>query len=126
MSKWGRYGKAVGGWGFVRALLHSRRFPGIKEIIMRLSPLITALAALIALVIVVGVGARFIRPNRPLLADVGLSLAKITPNGDGIDDATTISYTVSRNAKVTIAFTDKSSGAAVGQRFVFRNAEERA
>src|SRR5258708_7808951 len=122
MSQSGRYGQAVGGCGFVRALLHSRRFPGIKEVIMRLPPLITALAALIALVIVVSVGARFIRPNRSLLADANLSLAKITPNGAGIDEATTISYAVSRNAKVTIAFTNVSSG----QRFVFRNAEERA
>lgn len=89
---------------------------------MRLSPLITILAALVALAIVGGVGSRFIHPNRPLLANVGLTLANITPNGDGIDDATTISYVVSRNAKVTITFTDQTSG----QRFVFRNAEERA
>jgi hypothetical protein len=89
---------------------------------MRLSPLITALAALTAFVIVGVAGAQLLRPNRPLLADTGSSLSRITPNADGSDDATVLRYTVNRNARVTIAFANKANG----QRFVFRNAEMRA
>ncbi|MEP7289057.1 MAG: hypothetical protein ABI947_25155 [Chloroflexota bacterium] len=88
---------------------------------MRLSPLITMLAALVALIIVGAVGARVLQPNRPLLMDAGFSLAKITPNADGSDDVTAIHYALSRSATVTITFTNKANG----QRFVFRNAEVR-
>jgi hypothetical protein len=89
---------------------------------MRLSPLIMALAALAALIVVGFVGARVLQPNRPLLADVSISPSKITPNADGLDDVTSIHYTVNRNAKVTIAFTAKADG----KRYVFRDAQERA
>jgi len=88
---------------------------------MRLSPIITAVVALVALVIVGAAGALLIQPNRPLLTDATFSLTRLTPNADGIDDATTIHYTLNRNAKVTIAFTNKADN----RRFVFRNAEER-
>ncbi|MCC7446713.1 MAG: hypothetical protein IT324_04815 [Anaerolineae bacterium] len=88
---------------------------------MRLSPIITAVVALVALVIVGAAGALLIQPNRPLLANATFSLTRITPNADGLDDATTIHYTLNRNAKVTIAFTNKADN----RRFVFRNAEER-
>ena len=88
---------------------------------MRLSPLVTALAALVALVIVGAAGAKLIQPNRPLLTDVGFSLSGITPNADGVEDATQIRYTLNRNAKVTIAFTNKANG----QRYIFRNSEPR-
>ena len=89
---------------------------------MRLSPLIMALAALAALIVVGFVGAKVLQPNRPLLTDVSFSLSRITPNADGVDDVTTINYTVNRNASVTITFTSKSDG----KRFIFRNAQERA
>jgi hypothetical protein len=89
---------------------------------MRLSPLITALVALAAFVVVGTLGALVLQPNRPLLVSAGLSLSKITPNGDGSNDATEVSYSLSRNARVTIAFTNKASGT----RYIFREAEERA
>src|SRR5450432_2695639 len=88
---------------------------------MRLPPLVTALAALVALVLAGAIAAHFLQPNRPLLTDVSISPSKITPNADGQADVTDIHYTLNRNAKVTIAFTNKTSG----QRFVFRNAEAR-
>ncbi len=88
---------------------------------MRLSPLLTALVALVAFVIIGAAGAKLVQPNRPLLTDAGFSLPKITPNADGVQDATEIRYTLNRNARVTIAFTNKANG----QRFVFRNAEAR-
>jgi hypothetical protein len=88
---------------------------------MRLSPLIAGLAALAAFVFVGVIGALLLQPNRPLLVNAGLSLSKITPNGDGSDDATEVRYTLNRNAKVTVSFTNKASGV----RYVFRNAEER-
>ncbi len=83
--------------------------------------MITVVTAVITLVIVGVAGAKLLQPTRPLLADAGFSLTKITPNADGSDDVTTIRYTVTRNAKVTIALTDKSSG----KRYVFRDAETR-
>ncbi len=88
---------------------------------MRLSPIITALVALVALIIVGAAGALIIQPNRPLLANATFSLSQMTPNADGVDDATTIRYTLNRNAKITIAFTHQGNN----RRFVFRNAEAR-
>ena len=38
---------------------------------------------------------------------------------DGVEDVTQFRYTLNRNARVTIAFTNKANG----QRFVFRNNE---
>jgi hypothetical protein len=88
---------------------------------MRLSPLLTALVALVAFIIVGAAGAKLIQPNRPLLTDAGFSLSKITPNADGVEDAAEIRYTLNQNARVTIAFADKTSG----HRYVFRDAEPR-
>jgi hypothetical protein len=88
---------------------------------MRLSPLITLLAALAALIVVGAAGAFILQPARPLLADARFSLDRITPNADGRDDATEIHYTLNRNARITIALTNPASG----QRFLFRNAEPR-
>ncbi|HLY25569.1 MAG TPA: hypothetical protein VKQ72_04475 [Aggregatilineales bacterium] len=87
---------------------------------MRLSPLITALAALLALGVVGAVGQRLLQPNRPLLTEVSVSPTSITPNA-GHDDITTIRYTLNRDANVTIAFTNQASG----KRFVFRNVQPR-
>jgi hypothetical protein len=41
---------------------------------------------------------------RPLLSDVSVSPTVISPNADGTDDATNISYKLSRNADVSIYF----------------------
>ncbi len=52
---------------------------------------------------------------QPLIVAVEFSPATITPNGDGKADLTHISYTLGRNATVSIYFTD-----AQGQNFYFR------
>src|SRR5690349_14946420 len=88
---------------------------------MRLSPFITVLAALLAVIVFGFIGARIVRPNRALLSDSGLSVSRITPNADGSDDVTTVRYTLNQNAKVTIDFTNRADG----QHYVFRNAEAR-
>jgi hypothetical protein len=88
---------------------------------MRISPILTLLAALFALVVVGLLGVQIVQPARPLLADVSFSLSRITPNADGDSDLTEIRYTLHRTAQVTIAFTDRATGA----RYVFRDAEIR-
>jgi hypothetical protein len=88
---------------------------------MRLSPLLTILVAVIA-VVVIGVGAALIlQPPRALLTSVRFAPDIITPNGDGVDDATQISYTLNRNAKLTIQFKNDETGRV----FNFRNADPR-
>lgn len=58
---------------------------------------------------------------RPLLSDVSVSPDVISPNADGTDDATNITYTLSRNATVSIYFES-----ATGQRFYFRQERSRS
>ena len=58
---------------------------------------------------------------RPLLYDVGVSPDVISPNADGSDDATNISYKLSRNATLSIYFED-----AAGERFYFRQERRRS
>lgn len=58
---------------------------------------------------------------RPLLSDVSVSPDVISPNADGKDDATNISYVLSRNALVSIYFED-----GAGQRYYFRQDRARS
>lgn len=58
---------------------------------------------------------------RPLLSDVSVSPAVISPNADGVDDATNISYSLARNADLSIYFVDQA-----GTRFYFRQARPRS
>ncbi len=58
---------------------------------------------------------------RPLLSDVSLSPAVISPNADGVDDATNIAYKLSRNASLSIYFQN-----ADGDRFYFRKDRPRS
>jgi hypothetical protein len=83
--------------------------------------IILTITALIALGIVGVAGAKLLQPTRPLLTDANFSLSTITPNADGVEDATTIRYTVNRNASVTIALANKADST----RYVFRDAEMR-
>jgi len=57
---------------------------------------------------------------RPLLSDVSVSPAVISPNADGIDDATNISYKLTRNADVSIYFVRD------GSEFFFRQERPRS
>jgi hypothetical protein len=52
---------------------------------------------------------------RPLLYDVSVDPAAISPNADGADDATNIRYTLGRSADVSIYFENDQ-----GQRYYFR------
>jgi len=58
---------------------------------------------------------------RPLLYEVSVSPAVISPNADGTDDVTHIAYKLSRNAAVSIYFES-----ADGQRFYFRQERSRS
>ncbi len=58
---------------------------------------------------------------RPLLSEVSVSPALISPNADGSDDATNIQYSISRNADLSIYFQD-----AQGQKYHFRQAQRRS
>jgi hypothetical protein len=58
---------------------------------------------------------------RPLLSDVSVSPAQISPNADGVDDVTEIRYRLSRNATLSIYFESDE-----GERFYFREARPRS
>lgn len=58
---------------------------------------------------------------RPLLYDVSVSPDLISPNADGSNDATNISYKLSRNASLSIYFEN-----AAGERFYFRQERPRS
>lgn len=58
---------------------------------------------------------------RPLLANVSVDPALISPNADGKDDVTRIRYTLGRNADLSITFTD-----AAGQVYHFRERRPRS
>ena len=60
-------------------------------------------------------------PFRPLLYNVSVSPAVISPNADGHDDVTRITYTMGRNGYITISFTD-----ADGNVYYFRKHQRRA
>ena len=58
---------------------------------------------------------------RPVLSDVSVSPATISPNADGVQDATSISYKLSRNAIVSVYFENPA-----GERFYFRRDQARS
>lgn len=58
---------------------------------------------------------------RPILSDVSVTPSTISPNADGLDDATSISYRLSRTATVSIYLENPS-----GERFYFRQEKPRS
>lgn len=81
------------------------------------------LVAVLALVLVLGavaLGWRLWNGDDSLLRDVQVSDALITPNADGVTDATLLSYALSRNAAVSIYFENEA-----GERFYFREEKPR-
>ncbi len=58
---------------------------------------------------------------RPLLSEVSVAPAAISPNADGADDVTLIKYRIGRPADVSIYFVNSA-----GQRRFFRDAERRS
>ncbi len=77
----------------------------------------TFVVILIALILLAGCNV----PFRPLLYDVSVSPDVISPNADGQDDVTRITYTLGRNAYISIYFIDEE-----GNRYFFRNHRRRA
>src|SRR5512136_1827561 len=58
--------------------------------------------------------------SRELLSHASFTPATISPNGDGVQDATSIHYELGRRANVSIYLQD-----AAGQRYYFRNNQPR-
>ena len=82
--------------------------------------LLTILIALIALVVVIVLGLLVLQPPRPLIDGAVFSEARITPNADGENDLATFSYTLTRNAAISLQFTDE-----FGQTYSFRDNQPR-
>lgn len=87
---------------------------------MRIPVWLTLIAALAAVVVIVLLGQALIAPPRPLITAAAFAPETITPNADGSDDITILSYGLSRNARVTVTFTNET-----GQTFAFRKDEAR-
>lgn len=68
----------------------------------------------------IGAGWRLIRGDGSLLREVNFAHDLITPNADGQTDVTVISYDLTRNASVSIYFTDGD-----GNRYYFRREQPR-
>ncbi|MDX2076064.1 MAG: hypothetical protein SFZ02_06510 [bacterium] len=83
---------------------------------------LTLISAVIVTAVIVVVGLVLVQPPRPLLIYAESSLVTISPNADGIDDATQFSYEISRNASVSLVFTRKADD----REFYFRQDERRA
>ena len=81
---------------------------------------LTLWAALIAVVAVGAVGYLVLQPPVALLRDATFEHTRITPNADGVDDLTTVRYTLARPAWLTIYLENEE-----GQRYVFRNRQRR-
>ncbi|MBN1284509.1 MAG: hypothetical protein JXB47_03845 [Anaerolineae bacterium] len=87
---------------------------------MRISQWLTVGAALVTLAVVIAAGALLLQPPLPLITEAKVAHDAITPNADGDDDATQISYRLAREAVVSIYFEDTA-----GNRFYFRRARTR-
>lgn len=78
------------------------------------------LALVIALALVLVVGQALLQPDLPLITAAEFALDTISPNADGTDDITTFSYSLSRNAHVSLVFE-----ATDGTIYAFRQDEAR-
>jgi len=84
------------------------------------APILVAIAALLLVLLAVALGWRIVNGDSSLLRDAQVNDDLITPNADGETDATQISYTLSRNAAVSIYFENED-----GDRFYFREDKPR-
>ncbi len=84
------------------------------------APLWVSIIAFILVIAAVAIGWRLLNGDNSLLRDVSLNSETITPNADGVTDATLLSYELSRNADVSIFFENKE-----GRRFYFREEKPR-
>lgn len=86
----------------------------------QISPWLVAVVSAVVVILAVAAGWFIFQGSRQLLENVAFSKTVITPNADGVDDAATISYEITRNAEVSIFFEDET-----GERFDFRQDEAR-
>ena len=82
---------------------------------------LTIAAAIIVLATLIGIGYMITLPSGPVVVKGSFGSAEITPNADGKNDLTTVSYTIRRPAKLSIYLTDSQ-----GRRYNFRDSETRA
>lgn len=87
---------------------------------MRIPRAQTFIFGLVALAVLLAVGYVISRPRGPVLAEAELSLDTITPNADGQEDVTRISYRLRRQADVSIYFEAED-----GERHYYRQGEPR-
>jgi hypothetical protein len=87
---------------------------------MRVSVWLIVIVALIVVALIVVLGQAFLRPTVPLVARVEFSPGTITPDADGKDDVTVLSYSLTRNAHVSIWFEGQG-----GTHYDFRKDEAR-
>jgi len=73
------------------------------------------------LALILAVGYLVTRPTRPVIAEAKFGTQTLSPNADGKNDITTVSYRLRREATLSIYFED-----ADGQRYYFRRDEIRA
>jgi hypothetical protein len=87
---------------------------------VKIPRLLTIIMSIVLLAVLLGVGYIVTRPIGPALTSAEFGAAVISPNADGLTDATTLTYEVSRDAKVSTYFENSA-----GQRFYFRREETR-
>ncbi len=83
-------------------------------------PYVVTLVAVLVVVVALALGWRLIRGDSSILRNPTVADSIITPNADGDQDITLISYEISRNATVSIYFED-----AAGERYYFRREQPR-
>ncbi|HOA24688.1 MAG: hypothetical protein WBH90_10260 [Aggregatilineales bacterium] len=87
---------------------------------MRIPRAQTFIFGLAALAVLLAVGYVVSRPRGPVLVEADVSLDRITPNADGQEDVTRISYRLRRQANVSIYFEGED-----GTRYYYRQNEPR-
>jgi hypothetical protein len=91
-----------------------------NNLVMRISIWFTVVVAAITLGAVLVAGQAVLQPNAPLITQAGFSLETITPNADGDTDVTEFSYSLSRNARVSLLLESEE-----GTQYFFRKDESR-
>jgi len=82
---------------------------------MRIPIWLTLVVAVVAVLVVLAAGQMLLRPNLPLITAAAFDPETITPNADGSDDITKLTYSLSRNAHVTITLDSASTSYAFRQ-----------
>ena len=86
-----------------------------RETPLRIPRGFTILFSLITLAVLLALGYALSRPMGPVIGSASLSLSTISPNADGTDDVTEITYRIRRAATISIYFVGPD-----GQRYDFR------